>query len=103
MSTMRSDAALALCVRIHSRPNPLRVHVGPHRRKIRLCAVVAAPLESYKRRMKEYAMATSPDLPTPITSDPPDVPELPVEPDEGPGTPPGSPVDPESPFTVQPE
>jgi hypothetical protein len=53
--------------------------------------------------MKEYAMATSPDLPTPITSDPPDVPELPVEPDKGPATPPGSPVDPESPFTIQPE
>ncbi|SCK58679.1 hypothetical protein VAR608DRAFT_6275 [Variovorax sp. HW608] len=34
-------------------------------------------------------MATSPDLPPPITPDPPDVPELPVEPDEGPATPPG--------------
>jgi len=34
-------------------------------------------------------MATTPDLPPPITPDPPDVPELPVEPDEGPATPPG--------------
>jgi hypothetical protein len=45
-------------------------------------------------------MATSPDLPTPITPDPPD---LPVEPDEGPTPPPGNPTDPESPFTLQPE
>lgn len=35
-------------------------------------------------------MATSPDLPPPISPDPPDVPELPVEPDEGPATPPGN-------------
>lgn len=34
-------------------------------------------------------MATSPDLPSPITPDPPDVPELPVEPDQGPAAPPG--------------
>jgi hypothetical protein len=53
--------------------------------------------------LKEHAMATSPDLPTPITSDPPDLPELPVEPDKGPATPPGNPTDPESPFTLQPE
>jgi hypothetical protein len=40
-------------------------------------------------------MATSPDLPTPIT------PDLPVEPDEGPTPPPGNPTDPESPFTLR--
>ncbi|VTU16964.1 hypothetical protein SRS16CHR_01909 [Variovorax sp. SRS16] len=45
-------------------------------------------------------MATSPELPTPITPDPPD---LPVEPDEGPTPPPGNPTDPESPFPLQPE
>jgi hypothetical protein len=39
--------------------------------------------------LKENAMATSPDLPPPVTPHPPDVPELPVEPDEGPATPPG--------------
>lgn len=44
-------------------------------------------------------MTTLPDLPTPITSDPGD---LPVEPDEGPGTPEG-PADPESPFQLHPE
>lgn len=35
-------------------------------------------------------MATSPDLPPPVTPHPPDVPELPVEPDQGPATPPGN-------------
>ena len=44
-------------------------------------------------------MATSPDLPTPLTPDPT---ELPVEPDRGPTTE-SSPQDPESPFTLQPE
>jgi hypothetical protein len=48
-------------------------------------------------------MATSPDLPTPITPDPiPDPPDLPVEPDEGPAPAPGNPTDPETPFTLQP-
>jgi hypothetical protein len=51
----------------------------------------------------ETAMATAPDLPTPITADPPDVPELPVEPDKGPIAPPQNPTDPEKPFSIQPE
>ena len=55
------------------------------------------------RHPYKNAMATSPDLPTPITADPPDLPDLPVEPDKGPAAPPGNPTDPESPFTVQPE
>lgn len=42
-------------------------------------------------------MATLPDLPTPITPDPTD---LPVEPDEGPGTPPLTPTDPDTPIKV---
>lgn len=44
-------------------------------------------------------MATSPDLPTPLTPDPA---ELPPEPDRGPTTEP-MPQDPASPFTLQPE
>lgn len=44
-------------------------------------------------------MTTLPDLPTPITPDPAD---LPVEPDQGPGTV-EVPSDPSSPFTMQPE
>ena len=44
-------------------------------------------------------MATLPDLPTPITPDPT---ELPIEPDRGPTTEP-IPQDAESPFTLQPE
>ena len=42
-------------------------------------------------------MVAPPDLSTPITSDPP---ELPVEPDEGPVTPPG-PADPAQPLPPQ--
>ena len=41
-------------------------------------------------------MVTSPELPTPITPDPG---ELPVEPDEGPITPP--PSDPENPLPAE--
>jgi hypothetical protein len=44
-------------------------------------------------------MTTFPDLSTPVTSDPAD---LPVEPDQGPGTAEG-PTDPGSPLTLQPE
>jgi hypothetical protein len=67
-------------------------------------ALLALCLEvSYNDSARSTAMVTNPDLPTPITADPPDVPELPVEPDKGPSTPPGSPTDPESPFTVQPK
>ncbi len=48
-------------------------------------------------------MATSPDLPPPITPDPPDdVPELPVEPDQGPSTPPGDLARPKIAFALQP-
>lgn len=45
-------------------------------------------------------MAISPDLPTPITPDPSD---LPVEPDKGPGTPPLEQGNPAESIKLQPE
>jgi hypothetical protein len=66
-------------------------------------ALLASRLaSSYNGTERRKAMATSPDLPPPITSDPPDVPELPVEPDEGPAKQP-EPSDPEKPFSTQPK
>ena len=45
-------------------------------------------------------MATSPDLPTPITPDEPPG-HMPVEPDQGPANPAVPPLDPERPFVPE--
>jgi hypothetical protein len=52
------------------------------------------PQQLRKRQRRASAMATHPDLPSPIT------PDLPVAPDEGPSTPPDEPTDPEPPPTT---
>src|SRR5215207_266995 len=57
---------------------PVPTHIAASRRLPRASSHRRTVLKEKK------AMATSPELPSPITSDPPDVPELPVEPDEGP-------------------
>ncbi|WP_260397200.1 hypothetical protein [Variovorax sp. KBW07] len=68
--------------------------VGTRRRQVQPDAGASTAPGAYNFRQRRAAMATHPDLPTPVT------PNLPVEPDEGPGTPSDEPTDPEPPPSV---